>query len=134
MIFQHTFNQVVERRKTQTRRVAYEHEVAIRGVNNRILAVTSGGRVKWCVGQTYAVQPGRGKSGVARIRLIGINSQKLGRIRNADARLEGFSNRKAFLDTWEQIHGDVDLNLRVWVLTFELVDETEREADLLYAS
>src|SRR5690606_13825737 len=109
MIFQYTFGQILTNEKTQTRRIINPNEFAVRGLNNKIMAVATGDRVKWCVGQTYSVQPGRGKSGIARIRLTAINSEKLGRISSADARREGFKDRQDFLRTWKQIHGIVDM-------------------------
>ncbi len=122
MIFQYTWPQVVTRRKTATRRVIGPNERARRGRYNRIVAVEHGGRVKWRVGATYAVQPGRGRKQIARIRLTRITRQKLTRISTAEACAEGFANRAEFLRTWQQIHGARGLDQRVWVLEFELVE------------
>lgn len=121
MIFQYTLEQVLSQRKTQTRRVIRKGELAIRGRYNRIVAVQSNNRTKWQVGKTYAVQPGRGKSQVARICLERINSEYVTRISTADALAEGFKNRQDFLETWCQIHGTDALGVRVWVLTFKTV-------------
>jgi len=122
MIFQYTWPQVVTRRKTATRRVIGTNERPIRGRYNRILSVEHNGRVKWRVGATYAVQPGRGRKQIARIRLTRITRQKLTRISTAEARAEGFANRAEFLRTWQQIHGARSLDQRVWVLEFELME------------
>jgi len=46
-------------------------------------------RTKWRVGNTYAVQPGRGKCGVARIRVTGIRRERLQSISKNDALAEG---------------------------------------------
>ena len=46
--------------KTQTRRVVKPGE----GMYKEALALTAAGNVKWAVGRTYAVQPGRGLSGL----------------------------------------------------------------------
>jgi hypothetical protein len=54
MIFQYTLDQVLDGRKTQTRRL-----------------VTAGRPSRWRVGRTYAVQPGRTKKAVARIEVTG---------------------------------------------------------------
>jgi hypothetical protein len=108
--------------------------MAIRGKNNRVLSVEINGRVKWAVEQTYAVQPARGKAAIARIRLLAIHSQKLARITTTDAIAEGFKNRHEFLTVWNTIHGCVDQNCRVWVLTFELVTELSEQETLAYAS
>ena len=122
MIFQHTINQVLECRKTQTRRVIKAKEVAIRGRYNQIIEVVQNGRTKWRVGQTYAVQPGRGKPQVARIRINKINSEHITRISSKDAIAEGFADRREFLATWKTIHIDKAMDLRVWVVTFEVRD------------
>ena len=120
MIFQHTLEQVLEQSKTQTRRVIHPDEKAVRGQYNQIISVVHNGRLKWEVGRTYAVQPARGASQVARISLTGINSEYVTRISTADAIAEGFENRQAFLNTWRKIHGEYSFDLRVWVLRFEL--------------
>lgn len=121
MIFQYTWPQVISRQKTQTRRVAGMNEVAIRSHHNRIVAVMHNGREKWRVGRTYAVQPGRGRRQIARIRVVRIRSERLSRISQADARAEGFADRREFMRTWERIHGPGSRECRVWVLEFELV-------------
>ncbi|MCA9914379.1 MAG: hypothetical protein KC496_13585 [Anaerolineae bacterium] len=121
MIFQHTLAQVLQQQKTQTRRIIHPHETAIRGKYNRIESVLSNDRVKWQVGKTYAVQPGRGKSQVARICIEKINSEQITRISTKDAIAEGFESRHAFLETWQAIHGADAMNVRVWVLTFRVV-------------
>ncbi|GAB4572720.1 MAG: hypothetical protein Kow0077_12950 [Anaerolineae bacterium] len=122
MIFQYTWPEVVTKRKTVTRRIIAPGEYAIRTKYNRIASVKHNGRVKWCVGKTYAVQPGRGQKQVARIKLTRITSEKLSRISNHEARAEGFTDRQEFLRTWEEIHGSDMLECRVWVLEFKLVD------------
>ncbi len=121
MIFQHTLNPVLEKRKNQTRRVIKPNEIALRGRNNKIEAVACNGREKWRIGKTYAVQPARGKGQVAQIRLIAINSEQVTRISTADAIAEGFASRQEFFATWRAIHGDHSFDLRVWVLKFELI-------------
>lgn len=123
MIFQHTLDAVLGQTKTQTRRVVQNHEYAVRTRYNRIQAVTSHGRVKWRVGKTYAVQPGRGKAQVGRILLERINRQHVTRISRQDALAEGFNSRQEFLRTWQHIHGTESVNVRVWVLTFRLVEQ-----------
>ncbi len=121
MIFQYTWQSILDEKKTQTRRVIAASEIAIRTRYNRIDSVISNGRVKWKVGQTYAVQTGRGKSEIARIRITQINSEYVSRISSVDAKAEGFDTRQEFFDTWQQIHGKDTLNQKIWVLKFELV-------------
>lgn len=124
MIFQYTWPQVVNHQKTATRRVIGANEFAVRARYNKIAAVKHNERIKWQIGATYAVQPGRGQKQVARIRLVRITRQKLSHISNAEAQAEGFSNRQEFLQTWETIHGPDSDDVRVWVLEFELVKAT----------
>ncbi len=120
MLFQYTWTFVVQEEKTQTRRLVKPGEVARRGRYNRIEAIVTNGRVKWQVGKTYAVQPGRGQAQIARIVLTRIRSECLSRISTADAIAEGFGNRRDFLNAWQHIHGPGSVNLRVWVLEFKL--------------
>jgi hypothetical protein len=122
VIYQYTWAKVITRQKTQTRRIIKPNESAIRGRYNKITSVMSGGRTKWRVGGSYAVQTGRGKAQVARVRLTRIRSERLSRIGQADAQAEGFASRQAFLQTWDTIHGADSREVRVWVLEFELED------------
>ncbi len=124
MIFQHTLTNILLENKTQTRRVIKSDEVAVRGQYNKIVSVYNNGRTKWSVGSDYSVQPGRGKSAVARIRITKINSEQILRISNQAAIAEGFCSRQEFLKTWKHIHGEQSFGLRVWVLTFELIEYT----------
>lgn len=134
MIFQHTWPQVVTAQKTVTRRIISDSEVAIRGNCNRIMEVKHNGRVKWRVGGTYSVQPGRGHSQLARVRLTRITQQLLTRISTDEAIAEGFSSRQEFFQTWKVIHGPEMLNVRVWVLEFELVEVLPALEQLRYSS
>lgn len=59
MIFQQ-IDEILSGQKTQTRRVVKPSE----GMYKASLALTAAGNVKWAVGKTYAVQPGRGLSGL----------------------------------------------------------------------
>lgn len=122
MIFQHTLPQVLSRNKTQTRRVVTANHEAVRDKNNNIIVVTSNGRIKWQVGQTYAVQPGRGKPQVARIKITGLDMEPVTAISEADAIAEGYETRQEFFDTWVKINGEESLNGQAWVVSFELVE------------
>jgi hypothetical protein len=129
MIFQYTLSVVLNRSKTQTRRIMKSDDVVVRALDNQIQSVTHKGRTKWEVGKTYSVQPRRGAKAVARIRLKKIRSENVSRISTADALAEGFKSRQAFLTTWRQIHGDDALDVRVWVLEFELVSNAVGASD-----
>lgn len=145
---------IIEGRKTQTRRVCklnevligfkpgthYAHCVAIANL------VTPPGadipltklRLKWQRGRTYAVQPGRGKPAVARIRITDIRQERLQDISEDDARAEGYQPAPTVIaglvpgmplawyeQVWRRINKRKGTrwadNPLVWVLTFEAV-------------
>lgn len=90
MIFAHTLEQVLDGTKTQTRRLVkpgdilfYEPDSVIRnpGVNQRVI---------YEVGKDYAVCPGRGKSQVARIRVLDLKHEDVRSISAEDAKAEGW--------------------------------------------
>jgi len=99
MIFQYTWQKVLSGQKTQTRRLARENdslwtvELEDKAQEKVLLR---GDRRKWRTGRTYAVQPGRGRPAVGRIRLLDIRYQHLGFISEAEARAEGFANLEEF--------------------------------------
>jgi hypothetical protein len=123
MIFQHTWEKVVSGEKTQTRRlvkpVHYQYrdfEVGrdvILGVRRADGSgwVANSDPFVWMVGNTYAVQPGRNKKSIARIRITGIRREDVRKISEEDVRAEGFVNRLQFLHTWIGMH---DKALRKW--------------------
>ena len=139
MIFQHTWEQVLRGEKTQTRRLVKDGETLERnyilsdGTLSPTVVFTAKGRVKWAVGRTYAVQPGRGKKQIARIRLTDIRQERLQNISIEDVRSEGVSPAIApyahylpYRQLWDTIHNRpgerwID-NPLVWVLEFEVVD------------
>jgi hypothetical protein len=161
MIFQHTWQQVLDGSKTQTRRISKPGEelrdmpVAALVQYPAVVTFTISSvfhwnwtpkpRVKWQVGRTYAVQPGRGKKAVGRIRLTGIRQERVQDITEDDARAEGchidadvtgepFGGydvavvwaRTVYAHLWDAIHNKCGErwadNPLVWVLTFELVE------------
>src|SRR5690606_33116659 len=106
MIFQHTYKQVLNGTKSQTRRIQKPWQALMRFDRSGELFVcdTRTGRPQWAVGKTYAVQPGRGKSAIGRIRITGIREQDVREISDADVRAEGFAFKADFLNTWTQMH------------------------------
>jgi len=121
MIFAHTWQQVLDGTKTQTRRlvnegVDYRHDNTIYR-NNRAM---------WTVGKTYAVQPARGKKQIARIELDAIRLERVCDITHEDARGEGFASIAEFSAVWESMHGKPanEDERPVWVLTFKLLEDT----------
>jgi uncharacterized protein YhfF len=147
MIFQATLDKVLSGEKTQTRRVVksgediYPENRSWRGNGEYYTQPTEvynflTNRVKYQVGKTYAIQPGRGKKAVGRIRITAIRLENLHDITEEDARAEGclgyignlddgdyMSPREAFKDVWIELHGWrgwLD-NPEVWVIEFERV-------------
>lgn len=118
MIFQHTFQAVIEGRKTQTRRIVkpghgcgkiaagtpLEFMPVGYGWGDIVAVRSKSGRDIYAVGKTYAVQPGRGQKAVARIRITSIRREDVRYISEADAIAEGFFDTFAFLWTWTQMH------------------------------
>lgn len=137
-------------RKTQTRRpfIPFNRETRLGDtvIENcwlKIAQVNRNLRLKWRVGETYAVQPGRGKPTIARIRLLRIRREDVRDISFADALSEGFSNRRDFWRTWcgfydppmarlEMDALDIELWCRpdelykAWALDFALVQSSNK--------
>jgi hypothetical protein len=112
MIFQQTHGLVLSGRKTQTRRVYNQDtdhmggKIVGAGANVKFLhELYSKGRLKWGAWCEYAVQPGRGKPAVGRIRITGMSIERLQNITEADARAEGVASIEEFQALWETIHG-----------------------------
>ena len=121
MIYQYTWQLILDDKKTATRRLMNPGEELLD--NPRRLEVN--GRIKWQVGRSYAIQPGRGKKSVGRIKLLDIKKEHLGQMTTDDALAEGFASLGEFQQTWNQIHGHYDPDLPVWVVT--LVKEATPE-------
>jgi hypothetical protein len=125
---------ILSGKKTQTRRLVGDTSYITRDGTGEITRVIhdKGRRVKWQVGKTYAVQPGRGKKQVARIRVLKIRREDVRYISQSDVIAEGFSCEHEFWATWKalndpglQLEGNLfrrpDHLYDVWVLNFELV-------------
>jgi hypothetical protein len=149
---------ILEGRKTQTRRIVkdgdwpYRLQRVVKAVNRhgRLIWKVNDGKIDWLseagVGDnygsrgggcgmyrqpTYAVQPGRGKSAIARIRFTAIRSENLWDITTADIIAEGFGQNGClpgwldFKDAWDLLNPEKPYrwqdNPPVWVLTFALV-------------
>ena len=118
---------ILQGKKTQTRRLRkLTHSVVLH--DDRIIAVYQWNRLLWRVGNTYAIQPGRGKKAVGRFRLLSIRQELLQAITNADARAEGLGYAcpiNPFARLWNDIHTTPGTrwldNPQVFALTFELV-------------
>ena len=134
-------DKVLSGEKTQTRRLKRENEYLTHGSFGQPDCVSRRSETtldtrKWVVGRTYAVQPGRGKKAVGRIKLLVIREESLQDISGADAIAEGWPRDREFFprmntaikaliwfrNRWNSINkkpgtrwGD---NPAVWVLTF----------------
>lgn len=109
MIFQHTIDKVLSGEKTQTRRIVKPGEDNVRRYSvysnqPAIETVVNGDRVVYQIGKDYAVQPGRGKPAVARIRVTGLRREDVRTISDDDVKAEGFSSREEFLYAWVSMH------------------------------
>lgn len=153
MIFQYTWQKVLDRTKTQTRRIIKPGEFcsclgtdrgeiyAVWGekkVHHQTGAVVCApllilermNRLKWAVAigwfrdKTYAVQPGRGKVAVGRIKITAIHKERLQDISPADCIAEGATDSDAFAKLWDTVHFKPPYcwldNPEVWVIKFEL--------------
>lgn len=166
MIFQHTWEKVLSGEKTQTRRIVKpgdgfttplslgvigkdagrmittvpNYSTPRPGFNN-IYSVCNGKRTVYQVNKDYAVQPGRTKSGVARIQLTEIRREDVRNISDEDVAAEGFGiDKDDFLEVWCQMHDPGVLpyytamyrrgwlesqpseRYQAWALTFRLVE------------
>lgn len=79
-----------------------------------------GGPTRYQVGKVYAVQPGRGKAHVGHVLIREVTVEPLRQMTVADCQAEGFKNASAFLDYWETLHGEADLDEPMAVIRFEL--------------
>jgi hypothetical protein len=73
------------------------------------------------VGKDYAVQPGRGKKAVARIRIVGVRRGLLAGVDREDARLEGFASVAHFRRYWTTLYGSFDSTQPVDRIEFQFL-------------
>lgn len=150
MIFQHTWQKVLSGEKTQTRRLAAPKPDGTSLAGCEMISfpmgrksVTRGSRddmrwnTKWQVGKTYAVQPGRGKKAIARIRITDIRREDVREISDQDIWAEGFKDYVDFWSTWCNMHDskvDVENLVDGWQGSSEIGESlytylTDRPAD-----
>ena len=126
-------NMILRGEKTQTRRIVKPGETwepyddVITASSYRLPLphqMAPVNRVKWQVGSTYALQPGRGKSAVGRIRITDIHGENLTYIADEDAIEEGAADVAAYARVWDSINTRKGTrwadNPAVWVLAFEV--------------
>lgn len=80
-------------------------------------------RCRYEVGKVYGIQPGMARTSVARIRILSADRGPLGAIDDADAVLEGFADRAAFVEYWRNLYDDgFGAHYPVWRIAFEVVE------------
>ena len=105
MIFQHTWEKVLSGEKTQTRRLVKLGQYGCLGTHaDYTMVADQNGRWVYQVGKDYAVQPGRGKPAVARIRITDIRREDVRYISEHDVCAEGFETSSDFFMTWCKMH------------------------------
>jgi hypothetical protein len=83
--------------------------------------VRPGDPCRYRTDRTYAVQPGRTKRGVARVRVTDVRRERLSQITEDDACREGFASVAGFLAYWDALHGAArNREVDVWVISFAL--------------
>lgn len=141
---------ILDGTKTQTRRLVKPREVSRDGYKtvakswaHVVLGIT-GYRTwvpyypKWQVGRTYAVQPGRGRKAIGRIRITAIRREHLQDMSANDAITEGLMPGGLYGQTcaltrftllWDSIYTKLGTrwqdNPEVWVLEFEVSNDQQ---------
>lgn len=111
MIFGSTSRAVLERRKTQTRRIpGTPRQAKRRDWRRRGISATYITR-PWVpqIGATEPVQPGRGKHAIGHIHITAVRQEPVGHISLPDARAEGCRTTDEFRVLWVRLHD------RAWV-------------------
>ena len=144
MIFQYTWQQVLDGTKSQTRRLVklgcYERQVGWSVIRDTVDKQGLHSVKLWTIGHTYTVQPGRGQKAVGRIRITGIRQERVQDMTIDDMIAEGIAiytvargilsdnppdKRWKFIELWDSIHTKPGTrwneNPPVWVLSFEVV-------------
>lgn len=133
MQFSATWQDVLAGRKTMTRRTAKptDRSAPAVPVDGRVEAVYGPKMLRWAVGRTYPVQPGRGKHAVGRILITAIHyCARASDISEADARAEGFESATEFCRVFAQLNGNESLDMPCWALSFDLVEERAQRTDI----
>ena len=80
---------------------------------------------RWRVGarrKCYTVPPFQGGIPFATVEIMAVYVQRLGAMKRADARAEGYPSMVAFAKAWRGIHGSWNPRSRVWVVEFTLLE------------
>jgi hypothetical protein len=138
MIFRESWQLVLKRVKTQTRRPKKPgDEFRVKDEFPYIYNTVSR-RIRYMSGRDYTVQPGHGRPSVGKIRILGIRVQKLQDITPQDAIAEGLALETrpglrpatdfmaGFIEAWNNLYATGqyawDADPIVYVYEFELVE------------
>lgn len=105
MIFDTTYEKVLDGTQTQTRRPIKP------------------GRKK--VGSVLGVQAHVKQRALGYIKVTGVKEQLLGTVTEAEARAEGYDSLEAFQEAWGQRYGAFDPAEDVWRIEFKMISESE---------
>jgi hypothetical protein len=85
-------------------------------------SMPGGGECPFRQGRSYAVQSGRGKRGITRIRVIALRVERHGAMTGRDLQAEGYRSLVAYKADWNALHSacQYDADQEVWVVTFTL--------------
>lgn len=126
MIFQNTWEQVLNGTKTEIRQLRKVGDRPIYDIDGTIVAVaTPTGYTRYRVGNRYIIQPGRRQRMVGWFILQSIRFQWLPFIDDQEVQREGFPHATAFWATWTAKH-QVS-RCEVWVLEIGMVRKVDQE-------
>jgi hypothetical protein len=80
------------------------------------------------VGETYAIQPGRGKPAIGRAVITAVTRERLGVIDEAEARREGFAGVLEFEAAFAGLNHGYDPDDEVWRIALRPVAHDQEEA------
>lgn len=114
-LFQHTLGQLLRGEKTETSRLSLPHADGEHIVNREMIqwpsgvksvmrGTAQGWRIKWQVGQQYAIQPARGVKSIGKYKLLDVWQQDVRTLTPQQVTAEGFSNLSGFLVVWCAMH------------------------------
>lgn len=131
MQFSATWQDVLAGKKTMTRRTVSERHAALIAPDTApcsphtlpdqtpVYGVLASGRLRYAVGRSLAIQPGRGKHAIGRIQITAIRyCARAGDISEEDARAEGFETAAEFCAVYGRLNGAGALERACWALTF----------------
>lgn len=84
------------------------------------------GSTHYKVGNEQAIQPGRGRHSMGRLVITKVTEEELGCVDDAEAKLEGFSGHRQFVEYWIQLYGSWDPKTKVKRIEFRVVEQTHK--------